>query len=75
MNIKNKQLPIMIGFSLGMFTLAVMFYSHVDHRIMELHRIEMKRQADFQSWSENICARGFSRAWIDTDGSYKAVCR
>lgn len=39
------------------------------------HELSMQRQIAFQEWADEICQRGFSRAWIDQDGSYKAVCR
>ena len=69
----SKQLPIMIGFSAGVFVLAMMFYSRMDSKIMQMHELDMQRQVAFQEWADEICARGYSRAWIE-GGEYKAEC-
>jgi len=69
----NNQLPIMIGISSGVLVLAMMFYSHIDNRIMEAHRQDMEKMQKFQDWSSEVCGRGYSRAWIE-GGEYKAEC-
>lgn len=70
----NTQQAILTGFSLGMFTLAVMFYIRVDARIMAQNSYQTQALEDFKEFAEKTCKHGYSVAEFLKTGEYKVEC-
>lgn len=64
----------MTGFSLGIFTLALIFYAQVDARIMEYNKLQTERLEDFKVWAEKTCKHGYSIAEFLQTGEYRVKC-